>query len=58
MSKLTFKQESNDIKICPNCRENILKKWTHAYENEWCPNCGCNYEEIFEEKFDFTPKGL
>lgn len=32
-------------KICPECRTQIPPEWEHAYENEWCPQCGLNIME-------------
>ena len=41
------KFEVVNYKICPDCKYKISPEITHAYAKEWCPACGCNYDEVF-----------
>ena len=53
MNKVKFKEVTTvngQVKICPECKTEILLKWTHAYNHEWCPNCGLNMDENEEPK--------
>ena len=33
--------------VCPNveCEQIIPEDWKACYENEFCPKCGCGYDE-------------
>jgi len=41
------KFEVVNYKICPDCGYQLSPEITHAYAKEWCPACGCNYEDVF-----------
>lgn len=36
-----------NAKICPeeSCKQIIPEEWTSAYNDEWCPKCGCGMSE-------------
>lgn len=38
--------EGKVIKKCSQCNQEIQPEWEHAYNNEWCPACGCNREYV------------
>lgn len=39
--------EKEVYKICPNCRGEITPDMKSAYNKEWCPYCGLNHPEVF-----------
>jgi len=50
--KIKFRQcneYEGNYKICPSCKNEISSKLKHAYDNEWCPNCGQNLDIVKAE---------